>query len=73
MNSFEALVSSRSVPDSEGVYYLKKYLSGEAKACVQGLLSLSTLQAFHNAFKMLKKRFGDDFVIANIFKQKLRK
>ena len=73
MNSFEALVSSRSVPDSEGVYYLKKYLSGEAKACVQGLLSLSTSQAFHNALKTLKERFGDDFVIANAFKQKLRK
>ena len=73
MNSFEALVSSRSVPDSEGDYYLKKYLSGEAKACVRGLLSLSTLQAFHNALKTLKERFGDDFVIANAFKQKLRK
>ena len=73
MNSFEALVSSRSVPDSEGVYYLKKYLSGEAKACVQSLLSLSSSQAFHNALKTLKERFGDDFVIANAFKQKLRK
>ena len=49
MNSFEALVSSRSVPNSEGVYYLKKYLSGEAKAYVQVLLSLSTSQVFHNA------------------------
>ena len=36
INSFEALVSSRSVPDSKGIFYLKKYLSGEAKACVQG-------------------------------------
>ena len=73
MNSFEALVSSRSVPNSKGVYYLEKYMSGEAKACVQGLLSLSTSQAFHNALKALKERFGDDFVIANAFKQKLRK
>ena len=55
INSFEALISSRSLPDSEGIFYLKKYLSGEAKACVQGLLSLSTSQAFHNALKVLKE------------------
>ena len=73
MNSFEALISSRSLPDSEGIFYLKKYLSGEARSCVQGLLSLSTSEAFHNALKVLKERFGDDFVIANAFRQKLRK
>ena len=32
INSFEALISSRSLPDSEGIFYLKKYLSGEAKS-----------------------------------------
>ena len=73
INSFEALISSRSLPDSEGIFYLKKYLSGEAKSCVQGLLSLSTSEAFHAALKLLKERFGDDFVIANAFRQKLRK
>ena len=62
INLFEALISSRSLLDSEGIFYLKKYLSGEAKSCAQGLLSLSTSEAFHAAPKLLKERFGDDFI-----------
>ena len=48
-------------------------MSGEAKAYVQGLLSQSSSQAFHKALKVLKDRFGSDFVMANAFRQKLRK
>ena len=35
-NSFQTLVSTRSIPEPERVFYLNKYLSGEAKSCVEG-------------------------------------
>ena len=35
-NSFQTLVSTRSIPEPERVFYLNTYLSGEAKSCVEG-------------------------------------
>ena len=72
-NSFKTLISTRSIPESERVFYLNKYLSGEAKSCVEGFLSLCTPEAYFNALDLLKNRFGSDFVVANYFRQKLRK
>ena len=72
-NSFKTLVTTRSIPESERIFYLSKYLSGEAKECVKGYLSLCTSNAYFAALETLKERFGSDFVVANAFRQKLRK
>ena len=48
-------------------------MSGEAKDCVKGYLSLCTSNAYFAALETLKERFGSDFVVANAFRQKLRK
>ena len=72
-NSFKALISFRSISESERIFYLNKYLSGEAKSCVEGFLSLCTPQAYFDAFELLKNRFGSGFVVANAFRQKLCK
>ena len=72
-NSFNALITSRSIPESECIFYLNKYLSGEAKSCVEGFLDQCTPEAYHNALALLNDRFGSDFVVANAFRQKLRK
>ena len=57
-NSFQTLVSSRSISESECIFYLNKYLSGKAKECVKGFISLCTPQAYHSALELLKDRFG---------------
>ena len=72
-NSFNALISTRSIPESERIFYLNKYLAGEAKSCVEGFLSLCTPDSYFSALELLKERFGSDFVVANAFRQKLRK
>ena len=72
-NSFKALITSRSIPKEERVYYLRKYVGGEAKMCIEGFLTLCTPDSFDEAFKLLEKRFGYDFVVANAYRQKLRK
>ena len=72
-NSFNTLIRSSSIPDAECIFYLNKYLTGEAKECVKGFLSLCTSEAYYSALELLKERFGSDFVVANAFRQKLRK
>ena len=72
-NSFNTLIRSSSIPDTESIFYLNKYLAGEAKDCVKGFLSLCTPEAYNAALETLKDRFGSDFVVANAFRQKLRK
>ena len=47
-------------------------MSGPARDCVQGLLSLCSEDAYDDALKMLKERFGSDFIIANALRQKVR-
>ena len=70
-NSFKTLVTTRSIPESERIFYLSKYLSGEAKDCVKGYLSLCTSNAYFAALETLKEIFGSDFVVANAFRHKL--
>ena len=71
-NSFNTLIATRDVPENERIYYLRKYVSGEAKQCIDGFLSLCTPEAYEESLLMLKERYGSDFVMANSFKEKLR-
>ena len=68
-NSFQTLITSRSIPESERIFYLNRYLSDDANACVEGYLSQCTPDAYPNALKVLHDRFGSDFVVANAFRQ----
>ena len=72
-NSFNTLIDSRAIPEEERIYYLRKYVSGEAKQCIDGFLSLCTPEAYEEALNLLEDRFGSDFVVANSLKQKLHK
>ena len=71
-NSFRTLIESRDIPEEERIYYLRKYVSGKAKDCIEGFLSLGTPESYLEATSLLQERFGSDFVVANSFKQKLR-
>ena len=73
LNSFQTLITSRSIPESERIFYLDKYLSGDARECVDNFLLQSSPEAYHEALEQLHDRFGSDFVVANAYKQKLQK
>ena len=53
------------------MHYLKKYLSGSAKDAVEGYFLVCTEDAYEEAKKLLDQRYGDPFVIANAFREKL--
>jgi len=72
LTSFELLIESRQLTSAERLHYLKRYLGGPAKECIEGLALLSTDSAYDEAKKILKERFGDNFTVANAFRQKLR-
>ena len=48
-------------------------MSGEARECVAGFLSQCTSDSYKAALKLLKERFGSDFIVANAFRQQMRR
>ena len=69
--SFSALIESRTIPPNEKMHYLRRYLSGEAKECVEGVFYFDTKDAYDGAWKTLESRFGDPFLVSETFRDKL--
>ncbi len=70
-SAFHTLIERRGIPEVEKVHYLKRYLGGKAKEAVEGFLLLSSPEAFKRAKDVLEKRYGDSFVVAGAFRDKL--
>ena len=73
VNFFKALVTFHGVPETETIYYLKKYLSGPALRCVKGVLGFATPAAYKRALNLLEERFGSQYIVATAFRAKLCK
>ena len=69
--SFVTLVERRSVCQEDRLHYLKKYLAGDALDAVEGFLLLDSEDAYADAKKLLKERYGDPFTLANAYRSKL--
>ena len=70
-SAVHALVESRVFLPSERIHYLKRYMAGTAKETVESYFLLMTDDAHEDAKRLLDERFGDPFVIANAFRDKL--
>lgn len=70
-SAFQILIEQRQIPVSERLHYLKRYVSGPVKDVIEGYFLLSSDTAYEEAKKTLDKRYGDPFVIANAFRDKL--
>lgn len=71
MCAFETLIERRNIPSQERIHYLKRYVAGSVKELIEGYLLLSSDDAYEEAKMALNKRYGDPFVIANAFRDKL--
>ena len=71
LKSFQTLVEQRAVRDEDRLHYLKRYLSGEALEAVQGFLLLDSATAYQDAKALLKERYGNPFLLANAYRNKL--
>ena len=69
--SFNEFVASRSIRGSRGVYYLSKFLSGDAEECVDSILNQGEPNSFEKALKLLDRRFGSEYIVGEAFLKKL--
>ena len=69
--SFDTLVHHKAINDNEKLHFLSRYVSGEARKAIQGFFLLST-GAYRKSYETLVNRYGDQFKIANSFRQRLK-
>ena len=70
--SLDSLTSHRALSDTDKLNLLSKYLKGEPLTVIQGYLYLDPSEAFRESYKVLNERYGDNFVVAGTFKERLR-
>lgn len=69
--AFSTLVESKGVSEREKIHYLKRYVAGEAREAISGHFTLSSDLDYSRAKQTLKRRYGDDFTVAEAFRKKL--
>lgn len=67
--SFKALIERRCIDPADRLFYLKKYISGEARSVVEGSFYQKDDEAYTQAWEALNARYGHPFVIQ--FREKL--
>lgn len=69
--SFQTLIDRKNIPATENIYYLRKYVGGPAKKAIESYFMLGTESAYHAAWTILEERYGNKFLIAKSFRDKL--
>lgn len=62
--SFETLIDQKNIQDKEKIYYLRRYVGGQAKNALEGYFLLGTESAYAAAWEILEERYGNPFTIA---------
>ena len=70
--SFNALVENDATSMSQKLVHLSRSTSGEVHDAIKGLLSLNTQHAYKEALRLLDKRYGDPFLVAQACKEKIK-
>ncbi|XP_056292769.1 uncharacterized protein LOC130207974 [Pseudoliparis swirei] len=70
-SSFQTLIERRDIPTAEKIFFLQKYVGGAAKEAVEGYFLIDSEDSYHAAWNVLKERYGEPFVIAKAFRDKL--
>ena len=71
--AFHSLIEQRQIPPSERIHYLKKYIGGNVKDVIENYFLVATPDSYNEAKALLDQRYGDSFVIATAFRDKLEK
>lgn len=68
---FKALIETSCTNPAHRLYYLKKYISGEALSVLEGTFYRSDEEAYTQAWDALNKRYGHPFIVQRAFRGKL--
>ncbi len=69
--SFMSLIDQKGISAADKLYYLKKYVSGPARKCLEGTFFRNDEAAYQDAWEKLNQRYGEAFVIQRAFREKL--
>lgn len=69
--SFDTIIEKRTDNSSQRLYYLGKYITGEAKEAIRGLLSLDSAEAYTEARKILAERYGNPFLVTDAYRKRI--
>lgn len=70
-SAFSLLIGRQPIPATEKLLYLQKYVGGLARESVKGFFLLRNEAAYHGALEVLEQRFGNPFIVAQAFRDKL--
>lgn len=70
--SFKTIIEDQTYKSAHRLFYLGKYMAGEAREAINGFLSLKTPQAYTEAKKVLSDRFSNPFLIADAYRKKIK-
>ena len=67
----KALIKHWCINPVDRLFYLQKYISGEAKSVVEGTFYRKDDEAYNQAWEALNARYGHPFVIQCAYREKL--
>lgn len=70
-NCFKALIETSCTDPVHRLYYLKRYIDGEAFSVLEGTFYRGDEEAYTQAWEALNKRYGHSFIIQRAFRGKL--
>ena len=71
LRAFTALVDQCGIEAADKLWYISQYTTPEARECIQGLLDVPTDGSYEQALAALHNRYGQQFVVANAYRDKL--
>ncbi|XP_051939800.1 uncharacterized protein LOC127612976 [Hippocampus zosterae] len=69
--SFKALIERRCSNPADRLFYLQKYIAGEAKSSLEGSFYRRDEEAYQQAWDRLNTRYGNSFIVQRAFREKL--
>ncbi|KAL7882591.1 hypothetical protein SRHO_G00002490 [Serrasalmus rhombeus] len=69
--SFKALIETTCTSPAHKLFYLRKYISGDALSVLEGTFYRSDEEAYTQAWDALNKRYGHPFIVQRAFRGKL--
>ena len=70
-SSFHTLIENKNIPATEKIFFLQKYVGGAAKEALEGYFLIDSEDSYYAAWDLLNERYGEPFVIAKAFRDKL--
>lgn len=69
--SFFTLIDRKNLLAQEKLFFLRKYVGGSAKRAIEGHFLVGTETAYRAAWDILEDRFGNPFIVAKSYRDKI--